>query len=201
MCPDHCAAKSPESLHAKLKDLTEMYTTAMEVHKKAGMHASPSAMLRVGMIRQIWRSIAPQHAVASALGQHLSLLSATAASISTSVRGEAGCWHCCFSTSHQSVHSYMAEEHTAKRKKLDVAAAAPAELDANEVIKFRLLDPYSNATELTEQASFAPEMCHQFFGDDEVRPQLQVDSHLRLKQFMQLDARGQPAARLVPSEL
>lgn len=75
----------------------------------------------------------------------------------------------------------MAEEHAAKRKKLDVAAAAPAELDANEVIKFRLLDPGSNATELTEEAFFAPEMCHQFFGDDEVRPQLQSGSHLRLK--------------------
>ena len=59
----------------------------------------------------------------------------------------------------------MAEEPFAKRKKLDVAAAA--EVDASEVIKFRLLHPGSNASDLTEEASFAPEMAHQIFGDDE----------------------------------
>ena len=63
----------------------------------------------------------------------------------------------------------MADEPFAKRKKLDVSCLA--EVDANEVIKFRLLDPGSNASDLTEEASFAPEMAHQFFGEDEASPQ------------------------------
>ena len=65
----------------------------------------------------------------------------------------------------------MTDEHIAKKKKLDDAAASP-EIDANEVIKFRLLHPSSNAAELNGEASFAPDMAHQFFGDDEVRPSI-----------------------------
>ena len=65
----------------------------------------------------------------------------------------------------------MADEPFAKRKKLDVDLA---EVDANEVIRFRLLDPGSNATDLMEDASFAPEMAHQVFGDDEASPQYRI---------------------------
>ena len=62
----------------------------------------------------------------------------------------------------------MAEEPVAKRKKLDDAAALSESVDANEVIKFRLLHTSSNVAELAEDASFGPDMAHQFFGDDEV---------------------------------
>ena len=62
----------------------------------------------------------------------------------------------------------MAEEPVAKRKRLDDAAALPEGVDANEAIRFRLLDTSSNGAELTEDASFGPDMAHQFFGDDEV---------------------------------
>ena len=60
----------------------------------------------------------------------------------------------------------MADEPFAKRKKLDVDLT---EVGANEVIRFRLLDPGSNAPDLMENASFAPEMAYKFFGNDEVR--------------------------------
>lgn len=62
----------------------------------------------------------------------------------------------------------MAEEPVAKRKRLDDAAALSEGVDANEVIRFRLLTTSSNGAELTEEASFGPDMAHQFFGDDEV---------------------------------
>ena len=62
----------------------------------------------------------------------------------------------------------MADEPFAKRKKID--ATSLAEVDANDVIKFRLLDPGSNASDLMEEASFAPEMAHQTFGKTEANP-------------------------------
>ena len=62
----------------------------------------------------------------------------------------------------------MAEGPVAKRKKLDDAVASSDGIDANEVIKFRLLHTSSNGAELAEEASFGPDMAHQFFGDDEV---------------------------------
>ena len=61
----------------------------------------------------------------------------------------------------------MANEPFAKRKKLDLDVVPTEEVDANDVIKFRLLDSSSNASDLMEEASFAPGMAHQFFGDDE----------------------------------
>ena len=72
------------------------------------------------------------------------------------------------STTLQGLFIRMAEEPVAKRKKLDDAAALSEGVDANEVIKFRLLHTSSNGVELTDEASFGPDMAHQFFGDDEV---------------------------------
>lgn len=66
----------------------------------------------------------------------------------------------------------MADEPFAKRKKLDVTTLT--EVDANDVLRFRLLDPGSNASDLTEEASFAPEMSHQLFGDSEANPQRHI---------------------------
>ena len=55
-------------------------------------------------------------------------------------------------------------------KAQEARCCSRVEIDANEAIKFRLLHSGSNASDLTEEVSFAPEMAHQIFGDDEVSP-------------------------------
>lgn len=57
----------------------------------------------------------------------------------------------------------MAEDGAPSAKRLKTAQA-----DANEVITFHFLDAHKEATEISEASSFPPDMCHQFFGEEEV---------------------------------
>lgn len=61
-------------------------------------------------------------------------------------------------------------EPAAKRARTEVqsgSAAYPA-VDANEVINFHILNPAKEPEEIVEDAVFPPDMCHQFFGEEEV---------------------------------
>ncbi len=57
----------------------------------------------------------------------------------------------------------MAEDGAPSAKRLKTA-----QVDANDVITFHFLDARKEPTEISEASSFPPDMCHQFFGDDEV---------------------------------
>jgi hypothetical protein len=43
-----------------------------------------------------------------------------------------------------------------------------AEIDANEAITFHFLDASKEPAAISEASTFSPDMCHQFFGDEEV---------------------------------
>ncbi len=56
------------------------------------------------------------------------------------------------------------ESPSAKRRKT-------ALIDANDAITFHFLDAKEEPTAITESSRFRPDMCHQFFGDEEVSGQ------------------------------
>ncbi|BDA48752.1 Histone acetyltransferase type B catalytic subunit [Coccomyxa sp. Obi] len=56
----------------------------------------------------------------------------------------------------------MAEDGAPSAKRLKTA-----QVDANEVITFHFLDAHKEPSEICEASSFPPDMCHQFFGEEE----------------------------------
>lgn len=72
----------------------------------------------------------------------------------------------------------MADDGAPPLKRLKKAGAAPAvestAVDANDVITFYFLDARKEPRTIEEASSFHPDMCHQFFGDDEVGLSIQT---------------------------